>query len=131
MTGKKRFGVSIDSALADMLDTIAKNLGLTRSQLVERALTTYLEDHAHLVRPHKCTGLLLLTCNEKPRKTSIAHIIETYRDVIVMHTHTHVGANCIDLFLVNGPSDRIAELHKNLRERVKDCATRYIPLFMD
>lgn len=134
MSGKRRFGVSIGGNLADTLDAVAEKLGLTRSKLVERALQLFLEDHAHLVKPHICTGIIMTACT-KPYGTAshdLPVILEEFRDIIATHTHTHVGDYCIDLIIVKGNSDQIAYLHKRLQNRLHShCKTRYIPLFID
>lgn len=131
MTAKKRFGISIDYRLAELLDAVSKSLGMTRSQVVERALTTYLQDHAHLIRPHKCVGVLLGMCEGAPRERSIAHVAEEFIDVVVLHTHTHIEGKCVEIMLLRGDSRRISALHRAIREKVRECATRYIPLAME
>lgn len=134
MSSKRRFGVSIGGDIADTLDAVAEKLGLTRSKLVERALQLFLEEHAHLVKPHVCTGIIMTACadlREAPVQ-GISNILEEFRDIVATHTHTHVGGYCIDLIVVNGHSDRIANLHKKLQSGLHDeCKTRYIPLFID
>ncbi len=134
VSGKRRFGVSIGGDLADTLDAVAEKLGLTRSKLVERALQLFLEDHAHLVKPHVCTGIIMTACAEPRGTTSqeLPIVLEEFRDIVTTHTHTHVGDYCIDLIIVKGNSDRIASLHKRLQARLHShCKTRYIPLFID
>ncbi len=134
MSGKRRFGVSIKGDLADTLDAVAEKLGLTRSKLVERALQLFLEDHAHLVKPHTCTGIIMTACvsPEEAQGQALPAVLEEYRNIIATHTHTHVGGYCIDLIIVKGDSDRIASLHKRLQSSLHShCKTRYIPLFID
>ena len=134
MGGKRRFGVSIGGDLADTLDAVAEKLGLTRSKLVERALQLFLEDHAHLVKPHVCTGIIMTACTERhdSEGPGLPLLLEEFRDIVTTHTHTHVGNYCIDLIIVKGDSDRIASLHKRLQALLHNrCKTRYIPLFID
>lgn len=121
---KKRFGVSLDSWLAEQLDSVAEHLSLTRSELVERAVEEFLNDHQHYLADHECTGVLLL--EGKGPSNGVESLLEDYRDIVVQYTHMHLEDVCLRVIVVRGSSTRIAELHKRLE--ALGCRTRYIPL---
>lgn len=124
MSGKRRFGVSIPSNIAEALDKLAELTGSDRSSIVAEALRTYLHDHLHYMVPHKCTGFIIVVNKEKNISASI--VIDKFKDIIQSYNHTHYRGKCIEIFFVSGYSGRIAELDKKLRSM--GCSVRYIPL---
>ncbi|GAB6147819.1 CopG family ribbon-helix-helix protein [Stetteria hydrogenophila] len=132
MSSKRRFGVSIGKDLTETLDAIAEKLNVSRSKIVERALQLFVEDHAHLVKPHECTGILLVACASTPENDRRGiSVLEGFKDIITAQIHVHVKDYCIDLMVANGDSTRIAELYKKLESTHGNCKIRYIPLFID
>ncbi len=119
---KKRFGVSVPMDLAVQLDELADKLGVDRSSLVVEALRTYIHDHMHILKPHKCMGVMISTGIIK----DLGKIIENYRDIIIAYNHYHVDGKCIVTMIVSGDSSRIQSLSADLLSR--KCMVRYIPL---
>ncbi len=120
--GKRRFGVSIPVELAEQLDLLAERLGVDRSRLVVEALKTYIHDHLHVLKPHKCIGVMV----SMGSSNSLGRLIEEYRDIIIAYNHYHIGDKCIATLLINGESERIRGLTARLLE--DKCSLRYIPL---
>jgi CopG family nickel-responsive transcriptional regulator len=125
MSGKRRFGVSIPSDIADALDKLAEAVNTDRSSLVAEALRTYIHDHLHYLVPHKCLGILIVI-DRRGRLSSTGRVIEKYKDIIKNYTHNHVDNHCVEIFIVNGSSSRIRDLDRELRSI--GCSVRYIPL---
>jgi len=122
---RRRFGVSIPEDLAARLDRLSDRLGVDRSSLVEKAIKSFLEDYGHLLIPHRCSGILILTCSEGS-EGRLASIIEDYRDITTTRFHTHTDSKCIEALILSGEADRIMTLHQEV-ERA-GCRARYIPL---
>ena len=122
---KRRFGISIPEDMASDLDKLASRLGMDRSRLIERAIRAFLDDYTHLIVPHTCTGILILSCNDKSEK-EVAKVIEDYRDIASARVHTHVESRCIETLVVSGNSNRIAEIYSALEKA--GCSVRYIPM---
>ncbi|MCE4599163.1 MAG: CopG family ribbon-helix-helix protein [Desulfurococcales archaeon] len=122
---KRRFGISIPEAMASDLDRLASRLGIDRSKLVERAIKAFLDDYTHLMVPHTCSGILILSCDDVDEKI-VSRVIEEYRDIASARLHTHVEARCIETLVVYGDSSRIAEIHSALEKA--GCNVRYVPL---
>ncbi|RLG88047.1 MAG: CopG family transcriptional regulator [Thermoprotei archaeon] len=124
--GKKRFGISISTKIADELSELAKRLGVNRSSLIEEALKEFLHDHIHYLTPHMCKGIMVLT--GKYEKEALMPIIEDFKDIIHSYMHMHVDEVCIEIILVSGHSSKIATLHSTLERSLKGCKVRYLPI---
>lgn len=121
---RRRFGVSLSEDLAEGLDRLAERLGCDRSSIVEEALREYLHDHLHYLRPHRCTGVLLVV---RPRgHGGSGDFVDRYQDVVKLYSHLHVDDKCVETLVVSGPSGSIACLVEELERR--GWRTRYIPL---
>lgn len=123
MGKKKRFGIAIDTSLAEKLDLIAKLMNIDRSKLIEKALNEYIEEHNHNIQQHRCCGIMVA---EIRNCGGIDKTVESYRDIIVSYTHNHVERRCICLFIIMGDSHRVMSLHKDLI--ANSYRTRYIPM---
>ncbi|HDI74877.1 MAG: CopG family transcriptional regulator [Thermoprotei archaeon] len=121
---RRRFGISISRELADNLDSLAKALETDRSSIVENAIREYIHDHLHYLTPHECTGVMILyrVCRQGEWFT----IIDKYRDIVVSYTHVHKEGVCIEILVVSGHSEKIAELHKELGKL--GIKARYLPI---
>jgi len=122
---KRRFGVSISSAIADSLDAITGRLGLDRSSLVEIALKSLLEDYVHHLIPHNCVALITHICEKDPEE--LVSMIAKHQDIKVTQLHSHSEDKCLQILLVSGPSSSIAKLYSELA-KIKGCKTKYTPL---
>ncbi len=126
MQRKRRFGISLPEELADAVDRLAKALSTTRSAVVTDALRTYVEMRRHLIEPHECTGVMVLVDDEEsPMPIRVVH---EFGDVIRSHLHVHVEGRCINILVVKGPSERIAELESRIRSLMPHCRIYYLPL---
>lgn len=123
MAKKKRFGVSIDIALAEKLDSIAKSMSIDRSRLVEKALSEFVKEHSHSVQDHRCCGVMVA---ETTGCDTINKVVELYRDIIMSYTHNHIEKRCICIAVVVGNSHRVRDLHKDLM--ISSHRARYIPI---
>ncbi|BEP18531.1 nickel-responsive transcriptional regulator NikR [Pyrofollis japonicus] len=121
---RRRFGVSVPEHIANWLDKLAKRLGIDRSRLVERALESFLHEHAHYLYEHDCRGVMIAV--SKDAGVDFARIVEKYRDIVVSSLHQHIDGFCLEILVVKGPSTRIAELHSDL-ENISKCTIRYVP----
>lgn len=120
---KKRFGISVEESIARTLDVLSNQTGINRSRLVEEALKVYLEDHSHLLVPHKCKGILVAQCQDREM---LSGVTEDYRDVIVAWLHAHLSEECMEAMFVEGDSARISELYSEILR--KGCRSRYVPV---
>ncbi len=120
MAGKRRFGVSIDEALADALDRLAGRLGVGRSKVVEEAVKAYIGDLGHLLVPHECRGVIVAACPK-----GLGETVEEAKGIVEAHLHAHAGGDCIEVLVVNGESKEIARLYSRLLK--KGCTARYLP----
>jgi CopG family nickel-responsive transcriptional regulator len=123
--GKKRFGIAIPTELVNELDTLVKDLNMNRSKLVEQAIKEFLCEFKHYLKPHECTGVMLIFDTASSRSSDI---IDEFRDIILAYTHHHVGDRCIEIIVLKGSSETIAKLHKKLLGNNHRC--RFIPFHL-
>jgi len=122
---KRRFGISIPEGLAQNLDKLAEKLNSSRSEIVYQALKEYIHDHLYYLVPHECRGVIIILGEREHGK--LFNIIEKYHTIICNYNHTHAEEHCISTLIVSGSSDKIAELHRKLRE-ISGVKIRYIPI---
>jgi len=122
---KAKFGVSVEKKVADELSALAQALGTDRSSLVNEALREFLHDRVHVLRPHRCEGVMIVIY-EKHAAGRVAPLLEEHRGLIKSRMHVHDEAGrCVETLYLRGESEEIVELERRLR----DCgvvACRYI-----
>lgn len=121
---KKRFGISIPKNLYDELNKLSQELETNRSDLVEQAVKTFINDYKHYLTPHNCVGVMIVSCQDE---TEAKDIMDKFQDIAKTYIHTHENNICIELLFVSGPSEKIALLQKSLEKNAK-CHPRYIPI---
>jgi metal-responsive CopG/Arc/MetJ family transcriptional regulator len=123
MGKKRRFGIAIDSAIAEKLDNIAKSMNMDRSKLVEKAVTDLIEEHSHSLGDHRCCGVMVVEACEC---SVVERFIENYRDIIVSYSHNHVEKWCVCTMVILGDSRKVRALHRELM--VTGSRVKYIPI---
>ncbi|KSW11391.1 hypothetical protein CF15_00555 [Pyrodictium occultum] len=124
MSGRRRFGVSLPRAVADELDSLAMKMRVDRSKLVEKALISFLNEYRHYLNDHVCSGVMIIVSSFDAGM--VASLLDKYKDIVMTTTHIHLNSHCIEIVVVKGPSERIAEMHSELSS-LKGCSVRYIP----
>ncbi len=117
MSGKERFGVSVEKRVAEELRALAEALGTDRSSLVNEALSEFLHDRVHVLRPHRCEGVLIVVY-ERSSAPGVSAILEEHGGLVKSRMHVHDGAGrCVETLYLAGESREIVELERKLRER--------------
>ncbi len=124
---KRRFGISVPERLASLLDELSTRTGVDRSKLVTEAITSYVNDHLHYLTPHYCYGIMIIDVEEEKGEIP-AGLLARYRDVVLLHVHTHLEGRCVNILVVRGDSKQIAGLHTSLALLNPNYRIRYIPL---
>lgn len=120
----RRFGVSLPDDLARAVDSIAEELGVTRSAVVAQAVASFVQEYkGHLKSGHICLGAVLSLTEGME---AVGEIMEKYRDLIANYSHIHLGEKCISVFVVQGDGQRIGEFLMGLSE--KAAKTFFTPI---
>ena len=127
--GKKRFGVSIREEVADILDSLADYLSLSRSTVVEKAVENYVSVYLHYYRKeHECKSILIIVSRGRGEKTSYNKVLEVYRDIVKNTTHYHVDDKCIVVMYMEGQSNMIMSAYRDVLDEKTYLATILVPL---
>lgn len=120
----RRFGVSLPDELAQEVDKISQELGVTRSAVVAQAVSSFVHTYSqHLRDGHRCLGAVI-SLTEGVEEAS--RMMEEYRDLIANYSHMHIGDRCLSVFVVHGDGRRIGEFLMGLSERA--ARTLFTPL---
>lgn len=120
----RRFGVSLPKEVAEALEKLSKELGVTRSEVVASALVEYLEARrSHSEAGHQCLGVLLALSDGF---IDLGDITEENRDAIVAYTHLHIEGKCLTVAVVKGDGVKIEKLTISLSKNAS--VVRYVPL---
>jgi len=124
---KKRFGIAVSSEVAEELDMITEKFNTDRSKVVEYALRSFLMEYKHhYSKCHKCVGILVISRKSLGVEISNNDIYSEFKEVILSYSHHHVENRCIEVLVLSGSSEIIADLHNRLLRA--GCECRYIPL---
>lgn len=123
---KKRFGVSIPLELYRQIDQLCSKIGCTRSSIVEEAIENHLKSTQHYSTKHVCLGIMVTIRSECGRR--YLRQISRYSKLIRNYTHLHYDNHCIEVYLLQGDSDEIINLHRVMESSNIYKEIRYIPL---
>lgn len=118
----KRFGVSLPTELAEAVDKLSQELGVTRSDVVANAVQEYLEarkSHAD----HECIGVVLALADDM---SDLGDVIEGNRDYLLAYTHMHVEGKCLAIAVVKGNGGQLQRIAMELSKKAQ--VVRYTPL---
>jgi CopG family nickel-responsive transcriptional regulator len=120
----RRFGVSLPPDIADAVEKIAQEAGVTRSEVVATALQEYLERRRNHREPgHRCLGVVMAVTDAF---SDIGDAIEQNKAHILAYTHLHVEGMCLTIAVVKGDGEEIEKLALEMSRRAK--LMRYVPL---
>ncbi|MEL9991627.1 MAG: CopG family ribbon-helix-helix protein [Thermoproteus sp.] len=111
----KRFGVSLPNELAQEVDKLSRELGVTRSAIVAQAVSAFVQSYSqHLKDGHVCLGAVLSLTEGVEL---LSELIEQYKELIANYSHIHIGDKCVSVFVVHGDGRKIGEFLVGLSER--------------
>jgi CopG family nickel-responsive transcriptional regulator len=120
----RRFGVSLPPEIADAVEKIAQEAGVTRSEVVATALQEYLESRRNHKEPgHQCLGVVMAVTDAF---SDIGDAIEQNKAYILAYTHLHVEGMCLTIAVVKGGGEEIEKLTLEMSRKAR--LTRYVPL---
>lgn len=123
---KRRFGISLPEDMVERIDLLSSRLGISRSSIIQDLISEAIEDRTHLLRPHRCRGILIVVYSGE-RRELVSKVLERFRESLTTTMHNHVEGSCVDVCLMDGESELILELENQLR-RVKGVSEKYLPL---
>lgn len=126
---KRRFGVSVNSELADAIDKVAVKSGCSRSSIVELAVKSFILEYSHLKEPHECCGLFII----KPREAGgfsrfLEESMREYEGIVRFTAHFHACGSCIYIICMGGDYRVIMEFRDKILKSNLCSLLRYIPL---
>lgn len=123
MTGKKRFGVSIPSEMAEKLDKIALFSRKDRSSVVAKALEELIHEELHYGEEHSCSGLLILMGGTLPSNEKLEGVARVVKASFTVRLNNAL----VTVLFVEGSYKTIMSLRRIASENSE--LSRYIPLY--
>lgn len=123
---KRRFGISLPEDLVERIDALSSRLGASRSFVIHDLISEVLEDRTHLLKPHRCKGVLIIVYKGENRE-HVSKVMERFREYLTTTMHHHTEGTCVDICILEGESEHILELESQLR-RVEGVGEKYLPL---
>lgn len=120
----RRFGVSLPREVAEFLDRLSQELGVTRSQVISEALQNYMAyAKTHESDGHTCFGVTLALARDTG---AIEDILEQSKKIIINYNHIHMDNKCLLILVLRGDGEEVARLNAQIAQRAETY--RYIPL---
>jgi transcriptional regulator, CopG family len=120
----KRFGVSLPKEVAEAVEKLSQEAGVTKSEVVAAALQEYIEARKDHREPgHQCLGVVMAVTDTF---SDVGDAIEENKPHIVAYTHLHVEGRCLTIVVVRGEGSQIEKFTLQVAKKAK--LMRYVPL---
>jgi len=107
--------VSLPDSLAQDLDAFSHARGYSgRSELVRAALRDFLARETTMTREGPGTATLTLLYDEGNER-AIGEIRHNHTDIVTSMMHSHAAGHCVEVFVINGPRERLRAFADALR----------------
>ncbi|MEM0377799.1 MAG: ribbon-helix-helix domain-containing protein [Thermosphaera sp.] len=111
MSKKRRFGISISTELASLVDELARDHGCERSKIIENAINEYLHENLHSeTKKHTCISVLISVT----QKSVSSKIIDKHREVVKSLIYHPLGDSYLLIIIAEGDSEAISRLKRDL-----------------
>lgn len=125
MTGRVRFGVSLEKEVYEEITRLSRALGTDRSRIVSMATREFLSGKLHFAKQHECEGVLVASYLSD-KKGEVDEILERSGSLVVGRSHFHSkGGCCVEILYLRGPSDSVWGLQAEISRLCREC--RYVP----
>ena len=106
-----KVGISLPKELANEVEKIMKLLGIeNRSKVINEALKMYINNLKQFLTNQEVVSVVVLMYDDKISGSRISDIRHQYKNLVVTLSHVDgVCDKCLELMLVKGPSQKIAE----------------------
>ncbi len=122
----KILSFSIDQETADALNQVENKLGFrNRSDAIRaavRALTEEIENIENLKGVITSVAVVV----HEPRAKEVEELKHEFDDAIATHVHNSFSGKCVEVFILNGPANRIAQFGKQLKTTPKLIYARLV-----
>lgn len=125
-----KIGISIPKKLAAEVEELMKLLGIdNRSKVVNEALKMYINYHKQLLSNNEIVSVIILMYDNKISGSRISDLRHQYKNLVVTLNHIDgICDKCLELILIKGPSQKIAEFLGKLYLINDDVQVYYIPI---
>ncbi len=108
--------ISIDDELLSRFDSAIKMRGYsTRSEAMRDLIRTFISDCSWDTEDGENIAVITLLYGKDVKKHELIRIQHRYREISTM-LHTHIDPlNCLEVYVIKAPSERIKELLKEFR----------------
>lgn len=117
-------GIALPKELVNELDKFMRTLKIdNRSRIISEALRTYLDMNKALLTDEELVSVITIFYSNDAAGIKVISIKHEYKDLILTSNHVDFPDRCLELLVVKGSSNKIAEflgklLHVNGIDRV-------------
>lgn len=113
--------ISLNDELLAELDKLQKSMGFAgRSEAIRAGIRNFVSEEKQKVEISGDMHAILLVVHNDEFDDMIAGIKHSFEDLIITHLHSKIHGNkCVELFMLDGESERINAITKNFKTNKK------------
>jgi len=113
--------ISLNDELLAELDRLQKSMGFAgRSEAIRAGIRNFVSEEKQKVEISGDMHAILLVVHNDEFDDMIAGIKHSFEDLIITHLHSKIHGNkCVELFMLDGESERINAITKNFKTNKK------------
>ena len=118
---------SLDADTARELEKAQKELGFkNRSELLRAGLRTLVAEKQELKKMKGNTSAVAVVVHSSNADDAIASVRHSFSDIVSTQVHNVSLGECLEVFVLNGKAERIAELAGELKRNSKIKYSRVV-----
>ena len=122
--------ISLNDEILKQIDTLQKNLGFSgRSDAIRAGIRSFVSEEKQKEDLSGNVNAILLVIHNDEYDNQVTEVKHSYEDLITMHLHSKIeGDKCMELFILKGESDPVAEITKKFQINKKMDTVKLVAL---
>ena len=122
--------ISLNDDILSELDGLRSSLGFTgRSEIIRAGIRSFVQEEKQKSELDGIQSAVLLVVHPDEFDDQVARIKHKYEDLIRTHLHNKIdGDRCVEIFLLDGESDRIHKITQGFQTHKKMDAVKLVAL---
>ncbi len=122
--------ISLNDEILKQIDALQKNLGFSgRSDAIRAGIRSFVSEEKQKEDLSGNVNAILLVIHNDEYDNQVTEVKHSYEDLITMHLHSKIeGDKCMELFILKGESDPVAEITKKFQINKKMDTVKLVAL---